>query len=95
MAFYGFSDVQKILKTPVVTFWMLHKNIDRLTAEKDIRTANIAVLAQSEDGVRTLFSDLRKRMGTVVDFDKALVIKQEKLDRDGLHSLKDLGKANG
>lgn len=94
MAFYGFSDVQKLLKTPVVTFWMLNKNIDRLSAEKDMRTAHVAVLSQSEDGIKTLFDDLRKQMGTVVDFDRMLAKQQEELDRAGLHSLKELGKVN-
>lgn len=92
MAFYGFSDTRKLLTTPVVTFWMLHKNIDRLMAEKDMRTADVAIRSQSADGVRSLFDDLRKQMGTVVDFDRLLAAQEEQLDREGLHSLNGLGK---
>lgn len=97
MSFYGFSDTKKLLATPVVTFWMLHKNIDRLMAEKDLRVADVAIRSQSADSVVKLFEDLRKQMGTIVDFDKVFTEQEmivEKLDRDGLHSLAALGKVN-
>ena len=91
LAFYGY-DMQRLLATPVVTFWMLHRNIDRLMAEKDMRVADVAIRSQSQDGVRSLLTDLRKQMGTVVDFDEVLARQEEKLDRAGLNSLRLLGK---
>jgi hypothetical protein len=92
MSFYGFSDTQKLLATPVVTFWMLHKNIDRLSAEKDMRVADVAIRSQTSEGVKALFEDLRTQMGTVVDFDRVLARQEEQIDRAGLQGLKLLGK---
>jgi hypothetical protein len=95
MSFYGFSDIQKLLTTPVVTFWMLHKNIDRLMAERDMRTADVAIRSQSAEGVRDLFEDLKKQMGTVVDFDRVLQSQEAVIDREGLKALKGLEGAFG
>lgn len=94
MEFYGFSDMKKLLGTPLTTFWMLHRNIDRLLAEKDMRVADVAIRSQSEEGVRGLLTDLREQVGKVVDFDRVLARQEEKLDRGGLNSLRGLGKVN-
>jgi hypothetical protein len=93
LEFYGFADVKSLLATPLATFWMLHRNIDRLMAEKDIRVADVAIRSQSSDGVRALLTDLRTQMGTVVDFDEVLSRQEEKLDRAGLNGLRGIGKA--
>ena len=90
MSFYGFSDTRKLLATPIVTFWMLHKNIDRVSAERDLRVADVAIRSQSAEGVRSLFDDLKKQMGKVVDFDRVLAAQEERLDREGLHGLMDM-----
>jgi hypothetical protein len=48
---------------PVQTFWMLHKNIDRISAERDQRTAMLTIQTQSSEGVRDLMKGLREQMG--------------------------------
>jgi hypothetical protein len=100
MAFYGFSDTRKLLDTPVVTFWMLHKNIDRLNAEDGFRTADIAIRSQSSEGVTALFADLKTQMKSpiVFEFDRAAMEQEreeEDVDREGLHSLGTIGKVYG
>jgi hypothetical protein len=94
-AFYGFADMKTLLRTPVVTFWMLHRNVDRITAERDMRTASLAVQTQSSEGIKALMGDLKKQMGVVVDFDRVILGQVEVLDRKGLQALKALGKAFG
>lgn len=97
IATYGIDD-QAILKMPLRRFWLLSRNIDRLAAEKDYRAARIACATQSEEAVGELFGALEREMGRIAVMDEVAqqrgVAKQayrDELDRDGLHSLKDLG----
>lgn len=50
---------------------MLSRNIDRITAEQDIRQAKIALQAQSGEGFQSLVEDLQRQVGRVVEYDEA------------------------
>lgn len=79
---------------PVVTFWMLHKNIDRISAERDQRQALILIQCQSSEGVKALMTDLRKQMGQTIVIDEAAQRKQEstiKPDREALRRIAAIG----
>lgn len=87
MAFYSFGDVQKVLDLPLKTFWMLHKNIDRLEAEKDLRAAQLAAQTQSGEGFKELVRGLQKEMGQVVILEVG-ARKEDQIDREGVKRLK-------
>lgn len=87
MAFYSFGDVRKVLDLPLKTFWMLHKNIDRQEAERDLRTAQIAAQTQSAEGFKDLMQDLRAQMGQVVVFE-ADAQPEDQIDREGISRLR-------
>ncbi|SER25806.1 hypothetical protein SAMN05216548_1143 [Faunimonas pinastri] len=82
-----------VLDLPIEMFWLLHKNIDRMAAERDYRTATILAQVHTPEGVRELLTGLRKQIGTVVEYDEGQLAMQEAAyDRDGLLALKGLGK---
>lgn len=88
MQFYSFGDVRRVLEMPITTFWMLHKNIDRILAERDMRHVELAVHTQSPDGVKTLMESLRSQMREPFVFESAPAPRTAKLDREGLAELK-------
>jgi hypothetical protein len=91
MHFYGLTH-RETLDLRTDTFWCLHKNIDRINAEQDIRLAYVMVHMGDQKGVQDLMIELRKRMGTVVEMDEAKVaIQSAKLDSTGLKDLKMMG----
>jgi hypothetical protein len=70
------------------TFWMLHRNIDRISAERDQRNALIHIQSQSQDGVQDLMENLRSQVGTIIEFEETAPTK---LDRKALHALDAIG----
>jgi hypothetical protein len=83
--------VEEVRELPLKTFWMLHKNIDRIYAERDMRSTELMIKTQSSEGVKSLLEDLRKSYGAVIEIDVAATAMREKLDRKGLTSLKSKG----
>jgi hypothetical protein len=65
---------RETLDLPIKTFWMLHKNVDRIAAEQDMRAASIAIQSQSSEGIRAMMSDLRKQMGIVFVTEQAVTL---------------------
>lgn len=70
------------------TFWMLNKNIDRISAERDQRLALVQIRSQSSEGVSEMMTDLRKQMGVVIEFEAP---KDIKIDKAALHRLAGIG----
>jgi DNA recombination-dependent growth factor C len=91
MHFYAMSD-REILSMPLKRFWMLSKNVDRIAAEFDYRNAIVAISAGSSEGVESLMTNLKKQMGSIVEIDEAKMALSETYDRDGLLSLRGLGR---
>lgn len=92
LAFYGLASVEVLRKTPLKTFWMLHKNVDRISAERDQRSALIAIKSQSSEGMTEMMKDLRDQMGTTI-----VTVEHTgntKLDVDALHGLSAIGDLN-
>jgi hypothetical protein len=90
MAFYSMSP-RSVLDISSRMFWMLNKNIDRLSAERDMRSSAIAVQAQSGEGIKDLFEGLQKQMGSVVEFDTEAMVKRTiAKDDNNRADLKDL-----
>jgi hypothetical protein len=69
---------------------MLHKNIDRISAERDQRLALVHIRSQSSEGVQDMMKDLRDQMGTTVVIDDTKE-KPTPLDRKALHALDAIG----
>jgi hypothetical protein len=63
-------DYWKVRQLPLKAFWGLNKNIDRISAERDIRTAMVGIRSQSSEGVTEMMTDLRKQMGTIYEIDE-------------------------
>jgi SMC interacting uncharacterized protein involved in chromosome segregation len=81
LAHYGFSDVKKVLSLPLVTFWMLSKNIDRMNAENDIRSAELILRTNSDkEGLTTYLEKLQEQIGHVVEIDMAKKAANAKRD---------------
>lgn len=77
----------------ISTFWMMHRNIDRLQAEDDLRTINLLGSAHTGDGITKVIDQLQKQLGTVVKVDEGkAAIKHAKLDRSGLEKLRRISR---
>ena len=76
---------------PLKLFWMMHKNVDRLTAEDDMRLASALISSQSGEGFSELMNNLRKQMGKVVVIDEVKTAFLKKHDRAGMLAIAALG----
>lgn len=71
---------------------MMHRNVDRLMAEADLRALSVAAYAQSGEGITEFSERMREQLGRVAEVDEAQVALSETLDRDGLKELAGLGR---
>ena len=86
--FYGMSDAQ-VMEMPVSRFWLMRNNIDRVSAQEDMRAARRAVLANAnKEYVNDYFKSLAKEIGTVVE-------REEVPDLEGIQRLKSLASKFG
>jgi hypothetical protein len=65
MHFYGLSDTA-VLKMPIRRFWLLHKSIDRVAAENDIRGLKNLASAHGGEGFKEHLESLQRQLGEVV-----------------------------
>ncbi|WP_431854310.1 hypothetical protein [Azospirillum sp.] len=77
----------ELMSLPIRAFWLLHRNLDRVTAEEDLRAMTGAICALNGDAYREQAAGLRERIGQVV-----LTIDTT-YDRQGLLELKDLANS--
>jgi hypothetical protein len=88
----------EVLGLPVKSFWMLHKAVDRMQAELDYRMVAVVAHGMSGgEGLENLVKDLRGQVGTVVEWEEGhapapVAATVTELDREGLDSLRGLGK---
>ena len=93
MRFYSMS-IREVRDLPIKSFWMLHKSVDRLMAEDEMRQATVIAHSMAGgDGFTELLEGLRKAVGVIVEFEDGDPGPPpvEPLDREGLLSLKGLG----
>lgn len=80
-------------KLPIKTFWLLHKNVDRMMAEDSLRLVSALAYSQSSDGFDKFVNGLRKQLGTIAEFDEGkLAIEEAVFEADAYAELKDLGR---
>lgn len=69
-------------------FWMLSRNIDRLYAEKDIRSLQVARAAQADgESMLAFIEGLQLRIGRPVVTDKVYDPRKDKADPDAKEQL--------
>jgi hypothetical protein len=81
MRFYG-MDYEALLGLPIITFWELSKNVDRIRAEEDIRLTVLTSQAFAGDP-ENYIKKLESEQGMVVEI-------ESKFDRAGYERLKAL-----
>lgn len=87
---YGFG-YQEVLDLPLRVFWLLNNNIRRLLAERDVRSLNNAMGAQSADGYEKRMKELTIDLGEPVKIDEEARLKSETFDKEGLEYLRNIG----
>lgn len=85
-------DYRTILALPVRTFWLYSKNIDRISAERDLRLMQVMAGAQSAEAYGKTYDRLQEQMGSVVKMNTALIAQEETIDRAGLAALKAMSR---
>jgi hypothetical protein len=76
---------------PIKTFWMLHRNIQRIEAAQDMRQAELVVRTQSSEGIQGLFGELQRQLDQPIVFDGAPPARtstEDTLDKEGLDALR-------
>lgn len=56
----------EVMRLPIRAFWLMNGSINRILAEKDLRSMSVAVSTQSDEGFRKAQSDLVLELGEVV-----------------------------
>lgn len=57
---------EELLKTPIKRFWFLHRHVDRIRAESDIRQLNLLGAVTAQDSFNKAHEDLRRSLGEIV-----------------------------
>ena len=74
---------------PIRCFWELSRNINRISAQQDMRLLTIVNLAMSKDGAQKYRDKLELELGDVITYKRdPKASMNEKLDRKGLAKLK-------
>jgi hypothetical protein len=98
MHFYS-QTYPSVLALPVKTFWLMNGNIDRIQAQKDMRTLTVTSAAQSPgEAAKELRQRLIVEAGTIVKVEGDSVATggrpyvHEERDEAGFAELKELSK---
>lgn len=81
-----------MLKLPVKLFWMLYNNIDRIIADDSSSQAILLSSVQSKETLDKFIENCDKRKGLTVLTEDANIDDPEYYDKEGLQSLKGLGR---
>lgn len=88
MHFYAMS-YEEVLELPIPVFWLMSSNVNKITAERDIRQFKLLLNSQmggTKEGITEQIQKLHDEMGTPIK--RAVVIEDDKLDREGLEALR-------
>ncbi len=74
---------------PIRCFWELSRNINRITAQDDMRKLSISMYCQDSDAALKYRERLELEMGTIFEYKRTMedIVATEKLERDKLHKL--------
>lgn len=74
---------------PIRCFWELSRNINRITAQDDMRKLSISMYCQDSDAALKYRERLEIEMGTIFEYKRTMedIVATEKLERDKLHKL--------
>jgi len=86
MQAYGIPH-RELLALPMKTFWLLNQNIDRIFAQRDMRTLTVAVSGQSQEAAKGYRETLIAEVGVIVKFKESSVMDAER-DEQGFAELK-------
>lgn len=85
MHFYSLG-YDEALNLHLSTFWLMSNNINRISAEEDIRAMAVAAAATSEKGFKHASEALQREMGEVYRKPEKTVV------REGLKKLRELSR---
>jgi hypothetical protein len=72
------------------TFWLMSGNIDRIMAQRDMRTLTVFNAAQGQESATQCRDHLVIEAGTIVKTTQPAAMRDEKMDEAGLSELKAL-----
>lgn len=81
---------------PIRCFWELSRNINRITAQDDMRKLAISMYCQDSKAALKYREHLEIEMGRVFEYSTTFkeIVEREKLDKAGLHKLQSKSKAS-
>jgi hypothetical protein len=78
---------RELMGIPIKTFWLLSENIERISAQKDIRSLSVAAYSQSGEGASEHREQLVLQVGTTVKLDSEDVSVR---DEEGFEDLRNM-----
>jgi hypothetical protein len=85
MRFYSMA-YGEVMGMPIRAFWVIGRNIDRVSSKERLDALHVATASQSSEGYATLTEELQSQMADTVVGDVVV----ESLDREGLDFLRNL-----
>lgn len=77
------------MQLPLRAFWLMSGNVDRIQAQKDVRSLTVAACAQGGEAATTCRTQLIVEVGTIVK-----VGMDVRRDADAISTLKELSLLN-
>ncbi|MCL2874778.1 MAG: hypothetical protein FWF12_00490 [Betaproteobacteria bacterium] len=82
---------EEVMRMPIRTFWFMNSNIERIQAQKDMRSLTVAVCGQGGETAQQFHERLIVEAGTVVRL-KFDPMRNAHRDEAGFSALRDMAK---
>jgi hypothetical protein len=90
--FYGYDD-ERILGWTMRRFWMFHENVDRISAQQDMRRLTVAACAQSGEAATDYRRKLIVEVGDIAKMSaRSKVAESAQRDEGGIDLLKGMAE---
>lgn len=75
---------------PIKTFWLMNGNVERISAQKDMRALTVAAFCQSSEGTTAHREQLVIEIGTMVKLESDGLSEADRPDAEGLDGLRSM-----
>jgi hypothetical protein len=82
---------EEVMQMPIRTFWLMNSNIERVSAQKDMRSIAVAVCSMGGEAVQEVHRRLVIETGTIAKL-KLDPIRDAVRDEQGIAVLKEMAK---
>lgn len=67
----------EVMRLPIRTFWLMSDSVNRILAEKDLRSMSVGVSVQNPDGMKEAQKELVLELGEFIKADPTVAVRDE------------------